>query len=87
MSFITAKPLFISSTADMFIDELTQIIQVLEKLNIPMPEDSQDFLTLAFNDLFKKKFPQEGSHKQISIDLVNQIRDHISGVSPPEPTN
>ncbi len=74
---MSAKPLFISTTADMFIDELSQIIQILEKLDIPMPEDSQDFLTLAFNDLFKKKFPQTDPHKQISIDMVNQIRDHV----------
>ena len=79
---MSAKPLFTSSTGDMFIDELNKIIQVLERLNIPMPEDSQDFLTLAFNDLFKKKFPHEKPHKQISIDLVNEIR---SGVLFPEP--
>lgn len=75
------KPLFTSEKTIMFIDELNKIIKVLEQLDIPMPEDSQDFLTHALNDLFKKDFTQKENPKQISVNLVNQIRPYILGVN------
>ena len=83
------KPIFTTQKPDNYLNELGQIVQTLEKLDIPMPDDTQNFLTCAFNELYNMCYEHEKGYEipQDFLDIVKQIEETLgTEIIPPRIT-